>query len=243
MRLLAAIVLAAAVLAGCGGSRQAVTTTALWHDCVGPSERHGFVRAADGTRIAYAESGHGTGAIVFAHGARGGLCDFIDLLRNPDLQRYRTLALDYRGNGLSGYPSYPRSVRYRQDIAAVVGHLRAEGATKVAVLGLSRGGPPAIAAAAQLYPRQVQAAISVASIDALVNDDAAAAVHASRVPLLVLVNAHDLLGLAPTARAIYRASISPDKQLVLAPGQGHADVFRYPRVWRAFLAFLRREIG
>jgi pimeloyl-ACP methyl ester carboxylesterase len=63
------------------------------------------------------------------------------------------------------------------------------------------------------------------------------------VPLLVMVNAHDGLGLTPTARAIYRASASHDKQLVIAPGQGHGDVFRFPRTWNAFVAFLRREVG
>jgi pimeloyl-ACP methyl ester carboxylesterase len=58
----------------------------------------------------------------------------------------------------------------------------------------------------------------------------------------VLVNEHDGLGLTPTARKIYRASIAHDKQLVLAPGQGHGDVFRFPKVWNAFMAFLRREL-
>jgi len=128
-------------------------------------------------------------------------------------------------------------------VIAAVGQLRQDGARKVAVLGLSRGGPAALTAAAQLYPRRVQAAIAVASIDALVGDDAIAAVRSSRVPLLVMVNANDGLGLTPTARAIYRASVARDKQLLLAPGRGHADVFRFPRVWKAFLAFLRREVG
>jgi pimeloyl-ACP methyl ester carboxylesterase len=224
---------------GASGARR----TGLWHDCVRTGERHGFVRAADGTKIAFAEAGHGTGGIVFAHGARGDLCDFIWALRDPRLQRLRTLAFDYRGNGLSDYPHYPRSVRYRQDVIAAVGRLRRDGARRVAVLGISRGGPAALAAAAQLYPRRVQAAIALASIDSLVGDDAVAAVRGSRVPLLVLVNAQDGLGLAPTARAIYRASAARDKQLVLAPGRGHGDVFGFPRVWKAFLAFLRREVG
>jgi pimeloyl-ACP methyl ester carboxylesterase len=242
-RIVATLLIAAALATGCGASKDAPAPAALWNGCVRPAERHGFVRAADGTRIAYAETGHGTGGLVLAHGARGDLCDFIDLLRDPRLQRFRLLAFDYRGNGLSGHPSYPRSVRYRQDVAAAVAQLRSDGAHKVAVLGLSRGGPAAIAAAAQLYPTKVQAAIALASIDSLVNDNAIAAVHASRVPLLVLVNEHDGLSLAPTARAIYRASVSPDKQLVLAPGRGHGDVFRFPRVWRAFVAFLDREIS
>jgi hypothetical protein len=47
----------------------------------------------------------------------------------------------------------------------------------------------------------------------------------------------------PGLRAIYRASAARDKQLVLARGQGHGDVFRFPRVRNAFLAFLRREVG
>jgi pimeloyl-ACP methyl ester carboxylesterase len=217
--------------------------TAGWHGCVRAGERHGFVRAADRTRIAYVETGSGTGGIVFAHGARGDLCDFMSLLRDPRLRRYRMIAFDYRGNGLSDYPDYPKSVRYRQDVVAAVAQLRRDGARRVAVLGLSRGGPAALAAAAELYPARAQAAIAVASIDELVGDSAIDAVHHSRIPLLVLVNEHDGLGLTPTARAIYRGSISHDKQLVLAPGQGHADVLRFPRVWRAFAAFLRREIG
>jgi pimeloyl-ACP methyl ester carboxylesterase len=230
-------------LAGLTGATGGATRSALWHGCVRPAERHGFVRAADGTRIAYAEAGHGSGGIVFAHGARSDLCNFMWALRDPALQRFRTLAFDYRGNGLSDYPAYPRSVRYRSDVVAVVDRLRHDGARNVAVLGISRGGPAVLAAAAQLYPRRVQAAIAVASIDELVGDDAAVAVHSSRVPLLVLVNERDGLGLTPTARKIYRASISRDKHLVLAPGQGHGDVFRFPRVWHAFLAFLRRELG
>jgi pimeloyl-ACP methyl ester carboxylesterase len=233
----------AMLTAGCGGSKPVASPAApLWHDCVRADEQHGFIRAADGTRIAYVEVGHGTGGLVFAHGARGDLCDFLGLLRDKRLSDFRLLAFDYRGNGLSGYPAYPKSVRYRQDVIAAVDKLHADGARNVAVLGLSRGGPAAIAAAAQLYPERVQAAIALASIDALIDDNAAAAVHASQVPLLVLVNRHDLLGLAPTARAIYRASISPDKHLVLAPGQAHGDVFRYPRVWNAFVAFLHKEL-
>ena len=242
MRLVVLIAIAL-LAAGCGGSKQdAAPSAPLWHDCVRPGEQHGFARAADGTRIAYVEVGHGSAGIVFAHGARGDLCDFVDLLRDRRLSGFRLLAFDYRGNGLSDYPAYPKSVRYRQDVVAVVDELRRDGARRVAVLGLSRGGPAAIAAAAQLYPQRVQAAIALASVDALVGDDAAAAVHTSRVPLLVLVNRHDLLGLAPTARAIYRSSISPDKELVYAPGQAHADVLRYPRVWKAFVRFLRKEL-
>jgi pimeloyl-ACP methyl ester carboxylesterase len=232
----------AMLTAGCGSKPVASPAAPLWHDCVRADEQHGFIRAADGTRIAYVEVGHGTGDLVFAHGARGDLCDFLGLLRDKRLSDFRLLAFDYRGNGLSGYPAYPKSVRYRQDVIAAVDKLHADGARNVAVLGLSRGGPAAIAAAAQLYPERVQAAIALASIDALIDDNAAAAVHASQVPLLVLVNRHDLLGLAPTARAIYRASISPDKHLVLAPGQAHGDVFRYSRVWNAFVAFLHKEL-
>jgi pimeloyl-ACP methyl ester carboxylesterase len=237
--LLVGTTIAALILAAPGAGGR----SALWHGCIRANEKHGFVRTADGTKIAFAEAGHGTGGIVFAHGARGDLCNFVDLLRDPRLAGFRTLAFDYRNNGLSDFPPYPRSIRYRQDVIAAVTKLRKDGAREVAVLGVSRGGPAAIAAAAQLYPKRAQAAIAVASIDALLDDNAADAVRHSRVPLLVLVNEHDGLGLAPTNRAIYRASIARDKQLVLAPGQGHADVFRFPRVWTAFVAFLRRELS
>src|SRR6185312_9067468 len=95
-----------------------------WHGCLRPGERHGFVRTADGTRIAYAETGRGTSGIVFAHGARGDLCDFVSLLRDPRLKRYRMIAFDFRGGGLSDYPPYPKSARYRQDVIAAVERLR-----------------------------------------------------------------------------------------------------------------------
>ena len=220
----------------------ALAAAALWHGCVHANERHGYIRAADGTRIAYVETGHGTGGIVLAHGARGHLCNFTDVLRDPRLQGYRMIAFDFRGNGLSDYPHYPKSVHRRLDVIAAVRKLRRDGARRVAVLGVSAGGPAAVAAAAQLYPREVQAAIPIASIDALVGDDAVEAVRHSKVPLLVLVNERDGLGLTPTSRAIYRAAATKDKQLVLAPGQGHADVLGYSRPWRAFAAFLRRHL-
>lgn len=232
-----------AVLVATGAIAVPSHTSAPWHDCVRAGERHGFFRTADGTRIAYAESGRGTGGIVFSHGARGVLCNWMWALRDPRLQHYRMLAFDFRGNGLSDYPHYPRSIRYRQDVIAAVEQLRRDGARRVAVLGISRGGPAVLTAAAQLYPQRVRAAIAVASIDEFVGDDSVAAVRASKVPLLVLVNARDGLGLTPTSRAIYRASASPDKHLVIAPGQGHGDVFRFPRVWAAFVGFLRRELG
>ena len=120
----------------------ALALAAPWHGCVNASEPHGFVRAADGTRIAYAEGGHGSGGIVFAHGARGDLCDFMWALRDPRLRQYRMIAFDYRGNGLSDFPPYPRSIRYRSDVVAVVAKLRREGVRRVAVLGLSRGAAP-----------------------------------------------------------------------------------------------------
>jgi pimeloyl-ACP methyl ester carboxylesterase len=229
-------VVAAAVVA------VAASLAAPWHGCVHPGERHGFIREADGTRIAYVEAGHGTGGIVFDHGARGDLCNWMWALRDPRLQRYRMIAFDFRGSGLSEYPHYPLSIRYRRDVIAAVDHLRREGVKRVAVLGISRGGPAAITAAAQLYPTRIQAAIGVAPIDELVGDDCVKSVGRSRVPLLLLVNEHDGLGLTPVSREIYRASAARDKHLVLAPGNGHGDVFGYPRVWNAFAAFLRREL-
>jgi pimeloyl-ACP methyl ester carboxylesterase len=238
-----AVVALVALIAGATAFPTASARTSAWHDCVRAGERHGFLRAADGVRIAYAEAGRGTGGIVFAHGARGDLCDWMWALRDSRLQGFRMIAFDFRGSGLSDFPDYPRSIGYRKDVFAAVAQLRRDGARKVAVLGISRGGPAALTAAAQLYPRRAQAAIAVASIDELVGDDAIAAVRSSRVPLLVMVNAHDGLGLTPTSRAIYRASASPEKQLVIAPGQGHGDVFRFPRAWKAFVGFLRREVG
>jgi len=221
----------------------AAALAAPWHGCVGANEHHGFFRTADGTRIAYVEAGHGTGGIVFGHGANSDLCDWMWALRDPRLQQFRMLAFDFRGSGLSDYPHYPRSTRFRQDVAGAVAQLRRDGAHKVAVVGISRGGPATLVAAARLYPRSVQAVVEIAPIDELVGDYSVDAVRHSRIPLLVLVNARDSLDLTPVARAIYRASASPDKHLVIAPGYGHADVFRYPRVWNAFVAFLRRKLG
>jgi pimeloyl-ACP methyl ester carboxylesterase len=234
----AAVVSAALTLAA-----PAAGGAATWHGCVAAGVKHGYLRASDGTRIAYVEGGSGTGGIVFSHGARSDLCDWAWTLRDPALRRYRLLAFDFRGSGLSDFPPYPRSTGFRRDVAAAVLRLRRDGARKVAVVGVSRGGPATLAAAAELYPRRVQAAVVISSIDEYVGDDSVASVKRSPVPLLVLVNAQDSLGLTPTSRAIYGASSAHDKQLVVAPGSGHADVLRFARVWRAFTAFLRRELA
>lgn len=102
------------------------------------------LRTEDGIRLAArfwpAEPEHGVGCVV-AHGFTGSS-------QTPDVQRichalaergFGVLAADFRGHGRSGGVG-TAGVDEVRDVAAAVGHLRAEGFAQVVTLGWSMGG-------------------------------------------------------------------------------------------------------
>src|SRR5687768_7980948 len=70
------------------------------------------VTAPDGVKLAVQESGNPDGApVVFIHGLLGSHLSWNAQLQSPELQRYRMIAYDLRGHGLSGKPTDANAYR------------------------------------------------------------------------------------------------------------------------------------
>ncbi len=131
----------------------------------------GFVRSADGVRIAFASRGSGTPAVVFIH---GGLANrsFWKHQVEPLSARYRVVTLDLAGHGDSGRDRSTWSMaQFARDVQAVA---LALDLPRVVLVGNSLGGVVALEAAA-LMPGRVIAVIGVDTLqDGTERDDPAA---------------------------------------------------------------------
>jgi pimeloyl-ACP methyl ester carboxylesterase len=240
-RALAVLVLAGACAAVAAA---AAAPPRVWHRCVLRGDHAHVLRfkASDGTKLVGAVWGKGTRGVVLAHGRPADLCMWVPYARRLAASGFRVLAFDFRGAGLSDAPHYPRSIRLDLDVAAAVAALRRDGAASVVPIGTSYGGPAAFVAAARLYPRSVGGVIGLSSIDSSTILNAADAVSRSDVPVQLVATTGDG-DIDVYARAIYAASTSPDKQLLIVPGYEHSTaIFFGPegrRVEGEMLRFLR----
>lgn len=110
-------------------------------------QRIAFCRSRDGTRIAYAVSGHGYPLVKVGHWLTHLDHDWNSPIWRPFLDRlhdsFRVIRYDQRGNGLSDWEIGPLSLdQFVDDLAAVVD---AAGQERFALYGTSQGAPIAIA--------------------------------------------------------------------------------------------------
>jgi non-heme chloroperoxidase len=100
------------------------------------------VTAPDGVRLAVQEAGNPQGTpIIFIHGLLGSHLNWARQFSDPQLQRFRLIAFDLRGHGLSDKPTqesaYRDGKRWAEDLAAVIA---ASHAHKPLLVGWSLGG-------------------------------------------------------------------------------------------------------
>ncbi|QGZ38671.1 pimeloyl-ACP methyl ester carboxylesterase [Pseudoduganella flava] len=114
---------------------------ALAATAAGATTRSYTVTAPDGVPLAVDEAGNPDGpAIVFVHGLLGSRLNWERQFASPVLARYRLIAFDLRGHGLSGKPAgaaaYADGRRWADDLAAVLATAKA---TKPVLVGWSLG--------------------------------------------------------------------------------------------------------
>ncbi len=110
-------------------------------------QRVAFCRSVDGTRIAYAVSGHGAPLVRAGHWLTHLEHDWASPVWQPHLERlgrsFRLVRYDQRGNGLSDREAGDLALdRFVEDLEAVVD---AAGLDRFALYGASQGAPIAIA--------------------------------------------------------------------------------------------------
>jgi alpha-beta hydrolase superfamily lysophospholipase len=148
---------------------------------------------------------------------------------------FRALAIDFRGYGAS---TGGDGRRLDRDLAAAVGRLRADGATRVFVVGASMGGTAALAAASWVAP-PVAGVVSLSGPAQFRGLDALRAVRRSRVPVRFLASRGDT-AFAGDARTLMKAARAKDKAIVLYAGARHgSSLLDVPRAKTLVLAFLR----
>jgi dienelactone hydrolase len=230
-----AAVLALLALFALGAASSGAARTAE-DPCIGPGETGVTMRASDGATVYGLEVGTGTTGVVLGHQFWSDHCEFIDFARELGKLGYRVLTIDFRGNGDSRGGDGRRLDR---DVAAAVSRLRADGATRVKLVGASMGGTAVLAAASWITPR-VDGVVSLSGPATYRGLDALRAVKRSRVPVRFLASRADNY-FPQDRRTLMKAAAAKDKALLLMNGARHGSgLLSLPRAKAFVLAFLKR---
>jgi pimeloyl-ACP methyl ester carboxylesterase len=213
-----------------GGARRAADP------CARPGETPVSLTTFDGAAVFGVELGTGTTGVVLGHQFWSDHCEFVDFAHELAQRGFRALAIDFRDYGQSrgGEPG-----RLDRDVAAAVARLRADGATKVELVGASMGGTAVLAAASWISPG-VDGVVSLSGPARFRVLDALRAVRRSRVPVRFVVSRRDR-PFAGDAVALLKAAAAKDKAIYRLAGWRHGSSMLDVPAARAFvLAFLGR---
>ena len=204
--------------------------------CLQPGDTPVRMPTRDGVSLYGLEVGSGATGVVLGHQYFSDHCEFMDFARELAGLGYRALSIDFRGNGLSGTG---RSNRLDLDVAAAVARLRADGATRVKLVGASMGGTAALVAGSWLRPA-VDGIVSLSGPDYFRGLNAVRAVRRSKVPVRFLVSRDDR-PFASNATTLMRQAAARDKAIVRYAAAGHgSSILSVPAAHALVLAFLAR---
>lgn len=167
------------------------------------------------TKLAGLVWGTGSTGLLLAHQNQASVCQWLNNAREWVAQGYKVMAFDFSGFGGSPYGS-PGKV---SDVVEAVKAFRAEGVSRIILIGASLGAVAVVAAAPDIAP-PVTAIISLSPPVMYLDADAGKAAPKVTVPALYAAGAYERT-FAEAAKTLYDASTaSPDRQLVLAQGSG-----------------------
>jgi pimeloyl-ACP methyl ester carboxylesterase len=228
--ILVAACFVALVTAGSGAAETATD------QCIQPGETPVQMKTRDGVSIHGVEVGTGSTGVVLGHQYFSDHCEFMALARELAGQGLRALAIDFRGNGLS---TTGRSNRLDLDVAAAVARLRADGATRVKLVGASMGGTAVLVAGSWIRPA-VDGIVSLSGPDYFRGLNAVRAVKRSKVPVRFLVSRDDR-PFASDATTLARSAAAGDKAILRYTGAGHGtSILSVPSAHAYVLSFLAR---
>ena len=209
---------------------------------VGPADAQELVSfpTSDGGIIYADQYGDGTHAVVLAHGGqftKESWAVQAEALREAG---FRTLAIDFRGRGLSrgGPGSTSSGDAAHLDVLAAIQYLRNTGAQRISLVGASFGGWAAARAATEAPPGEIDRIVLLAH-SPVENPEA---IQGRK---LFITTRDDFSGSGtlrfPSIREQYERASHP-KELVILEGAAHAQhIFstdQGPRLLREILRFL-----
>jgi pimeloyl-ACP methyl ester carboxylesterase len=186
-------------------------------------------RAGDGARLLGVALGTGRVGVVLSHQLGSDFCEWVPYARKLSREGYRVLAFSFRGSGSSEAGS-ASPARLDRDVIAAAGELRRLGARRVVIVGASMGGTASLVAAPALRPAP-ELVVSLSGPSYFGGLDASKAVPRIRGPVLFAAGADDD-GFPTDARALYKASASSAKRLLIVGGADHGSalVTYHPQV-------------
>ena len=228
---LVAVCLVALAVTGGGAARPATTDP-----CLQDGDTPVRMATKDGGSVYGLEVGTGATGVVFAHQYFSDHCEFMPLARELAGMGARALSIDLRGNGLS---RTGRTNRLDLDVAAAVAHLRAQGVTRVKLVGASMGGAAVLVAGSWIRPA-VDGIVSLSAPSYSRGMSSLRAVQRSKVPVRFLVSRDDR-SFASDATLLMRRAVAPDKAILRYTAAGHGSaILTVPSAHAYVLAFLAR---
>ncbi|MDG4821879.1 alpha/beta hydrolase [Asanoa sp. WMMD1127] len=241
---MAAVVVAALFMAGCGGGAAApapapgASALVPGGSCPGMASGVGATPVRFGvggaTNLAGLIGGSGSVGIVLAHQAEADLCQWILGFNELIGRGYRVLAFDFHGHGASE----SSEAGFDEDVAAAAAVVRSAGATSVVLVGASMGGTFSLAAAAKITP-PVAGVVSVSAPLAYGGVSAQQSAPSVGVPALFLAHEDDGI-FGDSAREL--AAACGDATAVVTPGAIHGVPLVIeggdPKLRAAFFDFL-----
>ncbi len=178
-----------------------------------------WLTASDGVRLYAVESGEGATAVVLAHQGGSDLCGWLPYMATLNDAGIRTVAFDFRGWGRSDHPS-DDALALGRDLEAAAARARADGATRVFLMGASMGGAAVVQNSASI---DVDGRISLSGTRLRsgfgINDPKSVA--GLRGPFLYLGSRDDFRAPSQEVLQVFAMVGSHDKQKVLYPGSQH----------------------
>jgi pimeloyl-ACP methyl ester carboxylesterase len=189
-------------------------------DTYGITATPSWLTASDGTRLYAVETGTGRTGVVLVHESPADLCGWLPYAESLADAGIRTLALDLRGFGDSRPPDRVPYYAYDRDLRAAVTRLRADGASRVVLVGASFGGATVLTYGSQLDTNGV---VSLSGELALHTGglNADAGVKRLRVPLLLVGSRHDSYLPVGDALKLLHDAGTKNKRTAFYPGVSH----------------------
>lgn len=220
------LVAVGAVLVGCAGS---ASTTGGTAEVVGTSTGQMVFAGTvvsfttdDGVTLAgrlFGRQNSGAAGVVLAHMYPADQTSWYDYARRLADEGYVALAFDFRGYGESGGSKQIDQID--RDVAAALREIRAQGVTRVALIGASMGGTAALMVAAREPVQGVITLSAPVEFEGLSAKDAVTKVMAPKL----FIGAEDDAG-GPAARELGAMAAEP-KDVVVFPGSDHGtDLLR-----------------
>jgi pimeloyl-ACP methyl ester carboxylesterase len=197
-----------------------VASVALFFTALAAAQQTISFPTEDGGRVCADLYGHGTHAVVLAHGGRFNKESWREQAQDLASKGFRILAIDFRGFGCSTGPGQSDfdHAPFANDVLAAVRYMKANGAKTVSVVGGSFGGSAAGDASIESAPGEIDRIVFLGAAPNLSAEN----LKSRALFIVAREDSNDSGPRLPGIRAQYEKAPQP-KELIVLDGSAHAQ--------------------